>query len=107
MENYRMNCAGCRPYHNTCGMNNAYMNRRNSSMPSSNSQRANLAEGKCHDNASQTTSMYQHLSSFPLAMAYVPEQSFSETFKLSYALQAGTIFPDLCKPFCGRRCVCR
>ncbi len=108
MENYRTNCAGCRPYHNTCGMNNSCMNsRRNPSMTTFGPQSQSTVSRMDPGSNSQTASMYQHLSSLPLAMAYVPTQSFSETFKLSYALQVGTIFPDLCKPFCGRRCVCR
>ena len=37
------------------------------------------------------------------AMAYVPCQEFAPTFELQKALQVGTIFPELCKPFCGRR----
>ncbi len=36
-------------------------------------------------------------------MAYVPYQEFAPTFELKKALQVGTIFPELCKPFCGRR----
>ncbi|MCI5995486.1 MAG: spore coat associated protein CotJA [Blautia sp.] len=36
-------------------------------------------------------------------MGYVPWQSFHKTFDRSKALQVGTIFPELCKPFCGRR----
>ena len=39
----------------------------------------------------------------PLAMAYVPCQKFTENFTLSYGLSVGTIFPQLCKPFCGKR----
>ncbi len=38
---------------------------------------------------------------FPIAMAYVPEQRFREVFDTQKALQQGTIFPELCKPFCG------
>jgi len=37
------------------------------------------------------------------AMAYVPYQKFAPTLELKKALQVGTIFPELCKPFCGRR----
>lgn len=80
MENYRMNCAACRPYNNTCGMNKP-----------------------CRDRRVEADSM----ENLPLAMAYVPYQKFSDTFQLNYALSVGTIFPDLCKPFCGRRCLCR
>lgn len=43
----------------------------------------------------------------PVAMAYVPWQpAFHHTFPLCKALQSGTIFPDLCKPFCGKRGGC-
>lgn len=46
------------------------------------------------------------LAGMPLAMAYVPWQSFHHTFDLCRAFQEGTIFPELCKPFCGKRGVC-
>jgi hypothetical protein len=49
------------------------------------------------------TDMYLGLQKLPPAMAYVPEQMLSQTFSLDYALQVGTIFPELCKPFCGKR----
>lgn len=43
---------------------------------------------------------------FPLAMAYVPWQHFEGTYEdLEKAYYAGTIFPELNKPFTGRRCV--
>lgn len=38
-----------------------------------------------------------------LTMAYVPWQQFSETYEPAKALKAGTIFPELDKPFFGRR----
>lgn len=47
--------------------------------------------------------MYSHLKHLIPAMAYVPCQEFTPTFELKKALQVGTIFPELCKPFCGRR----
>lgn len=34
-----------------------------------------------------------------LAMAYVPYQSWEEPMKASQALDAGTVFPSLVKPF--------
>ena len=47
------------------------------------------------------------LAGMPIAMAYVPWQpAFHHTFNLCKALQVGTIFPDLCKPFCGKRGGC-
>ncbi|MBT9653008.1 spore coat associated protein CotJA [Ruminococcus sp. MCC718] len=35
-------------------------------------------------------------------MAYVPWQKFDKSFSLCHALKAGTIFPCLEKPFCGK-----
>lgn len=42
-------------------------------------------------------------SDFPIAMAYVPWQHFSTTYELDKALSVGTIFPELDKPFLGKR----
>ncbi len=42
---------------------------------------------------------------FPIAMAYVPWQHFKGINEnLEDAFQIGTIFPELDKPFTGRRC---
>lgn len=46
--------------------------------------------------------MYECLETLPVAMAYVPYQKYTTTFDLCYALKVGTIFPELCKPFCGK-----
>ena len=43
------------------------------------------------------------LEELPLAMAYVPMQSWGETYDGLKALDSGTIFPELDLPFCGRR----
>ncbi len=37
-----------------------------------------------------------------LAMAYVPVQKFANLYSDSKGLQAGTMFADLDKPFCGK-----
>ena len=43
---------------------------------------------------------------FPVAMAYVPWQKFDKMYEnLDKAYHEGTIFPELNKPFTGRRCV--
>lgn len=48
----------------------------------------------------------EQIDSFPVAMAYVPWQQFDRMFEdLEKAFNAGTIFPELDKPFTGRRCV--
>ncbi|MDO5426029.1 MAG: spore coat associated protein CotJA [Eubacteriales bacterium] len=40
-------------------------------------------------------------------MAYVPYQHWDKTYSLCKGLQAGTIFPELDKPFCGKGGKCR
>lgn len=37
-----------------------------------------------------------------IAMAYVPWQHFSRTYELEQAIETGTIFPELDKPFTGK-----
>lgn len=48
-----------------------------------------------------------HWGDLPPAMGYVPIQRFGETFDLRKGYQMGTIFPELCKPFCGKGGGCR
>lgn len=46
------------------------------------------------------------LEQFPVAMSYVPWQHFDKMYEdLEKAFYVGTIFPELNKPFTGRRCV--
>ncbi len=40
---------------------------------------------------------------YALAMAYVPWQHFNHVYEPDRALQVGTIFPELNKPFYGRK----
>lgn len=47
----------------------------------------------------------ENMCAFPIAMAYVPVQTFQTTYDLNRSLEVGTIFPELHKPFCGKRCV--
>lgn len=54
----------------------------------------------CDDDCSRGRDM---LYGVPLAMGYVPWQNFECTYEPAQALQAGTIFPELDKPFYGRR----
>lgn len=44
----------------------------------------------------------QHVDHMIPAMAYVPMQRFEQIYDLSAALKNGTLFPELCKPFCGK-----
>lgn len=43
------------------------------------------------------------LDSLPLGMAYVPWQQFDTVYEVEKALGCGTIFPELYKPFLGKR----
>lgn len=43
------------------------------------------------------------LDEFAVAMAYVPWQNLHTLYEPDKALQVGTIFPELNKPFEGRR----
>lgn len=47
------------------------------------------------------------LENMPLAMGYVPCQKLHEVYDTKKGLQMGTIFPELCKPFCGKGGGCR
>lgn len=47
----------------------------------------------------------ENICAYPIGMAYVPMQTFQTTFDLNRSLEIGTIFPELHKPFCGKRCV--
>ena len=41
-----------------------------------------------------------------LAMAYVPWQTFHKAYDPATALSLGTVFPELCLPFCGKGGAC-
>lgn len=43
------------------------------------------------------------LNNLPLGMAYVPWQYFHTVYEVDKALNCGTIFPELNKPFYGKR----
>ncbi len=50
--------------------------------------------------------MPERPSNFPIGMAYVPWQRNADTYEhLEDGLCNGTVFPELYKPFTGRRCV--
>lgn len=48
----------------------------------------------------------KNVDKFPIAMAYVPWQNCDKMYDdLEKAYCIGTVFPELNKPFTGRRCV--
>lgn len=115
MDRFQMNRSGCRPYNYTCGMNSApspHNDRSSSDMPNCSRQNSSCINNQKEQKEScgckmpgsgPSEEMYSHLKHLVPAMAYVPCQEFASTFELQKALQVGTIFPELCKPFCGRR----
>lgn len=82
-----------------------------------NYRRSSSREASCQgsrNNRSMTPSMAERrmamperaqecpMSQWPVAMGYVPMQVWSQPVSLCRGLQAGTIFADLDKPFCGK-----
>lgn len=54
----------------------------------------------------QDYSFDEYFERFPVAMAYVPWQNLTNIYdNLEEALYVGTIFPELNKPFTGRRVI--
>lgn len=82
MDRYRTNCTG-------------YMRMPSAPRPSKPAESCRCTENK--------NDFYHHADELPLAMAYVPMQKFKTVFPLGKALHVGTIFPELCKPFVGKR----
>lgn len=107
MEKNQMNHPGCRPYNRTCGMMNPSISPRTGRAEQMPARRAQMEKRECSCHmpgvVSRDREMYEHLQHLEYAMAYVPCQEFTTTFDLGYGLHVGTIFPQLCKPFCGKR----
>lgn len=54
------------------------------------------------DKTNQVDLANSMLKNLPLTMAYVPMQKFTKKYSEEKALKAGTLFPDLDKPFLGK-----
>ena len=103
MENYHVNRSCGRPYHATCGMAKAQMAARSSSCPCTEQHKNQSCACRMPNTVTIIMEMYTHADHMEPAMAYVPCQQLTTTYDLCYALNVGTIFPQLCKPFCGKR----
>lgn len=103
MENYQMNRSCNRPYYATCGMAKAQMSAPSSSCRWENERNRQSCDCRIPNSVKKNAEMYTHVDHMEDAMAYVPCQQFTTTYDLCYALNVGTIFPQLCKPFCGKR----
>lgn len=51
------------------------------------------------ENSADTLSYYPGVPQIRLATAYIPPQMFREMFPLSEALNKGTLFPELYRPY--------
>ena len=102
MENYQRNRSLGRPYQATCGMA-----RVSAADPGSCRCQIGKASPSCAcripDTVTKNAEMYTHVEHLEPAMAYVPCQQLTNTYDAGYALNVGTIFPQLCKPFCGKK----
>ncbi|MBQ7288458.1 MAG: spore coat associated protein CotJA [Clostridia bacterium] len=55
-----------------------------------------------HSQAPQNTTQADCINRLPLAMAYVPMQRFCDIYTPQEALDNGTLFAELNKPFMGK-----
>ena len=107
MEFYQTSRPCGRPYNATCGMAREMSQNQSFSCPPSprNQDPSGSQCPSCHlpSTACKDSAIYTHADQLPPTMAYVPCQKFSTTYDPDYALKVGTVFPELCKPFCGKR----
>ena len=106
MENYQISRPCGRPYNATCGMAREMTGNQTGFYRCAQRSPASCPSSSC-TTVSGNSEMYSPIEHLPIAMAYVPCQKFSTTYDLNYALRVGTVFPALCKPFCGKRGVRR
>lgn len=97
MENHRMNSCGCCQPNSVRRVQEYSANSRRTSdtCPMTNQFKEN-----------RKMSIGENIDGLPLGMAYVPMQHYDRMFDLGRGLREGTIFPELCLPFCGKRRKC-
>ena len=106
MENYQISRPCGRPYNATCGMAREMTGNQPGFYRCAQRSPSSSPSSSC-TTVFGNSEMYSPIEHLPVAMAYVPCQKFSTTYDLNYALRVGTVFPELCKPFCGKRGVRR
>lgn len=62
---------------------------------------------ECFDIDKEAAALFMDNGNMVLAMAYVPWQEWGELYDEELALQKGTLFAELDKPFLGRKQVHR
>ena len=66
----------------------------------------NMRRGRPVPKPDICTQSLDMLAGIPIAMAYVPWQTWHHIYDSCKALERGTIFEELDKPFLGQRRVC-
>lgn len=77
--------------------------RRQKAMMYENRYASNQMMPRMQQHGDCGNSMHDELRGMPIAMGYVPWQNFGCTYEPMEGLHAGTIFPELEKPFYGRK----
>lgn len=111
MDRYQRSRTYTRPYQTTCGMNGGQNSRSYTKRAENHSENQSdlISESRntCQNDSPRVTRSNMTagaLDDMTLAMAYVPWQPMMrEIHRLNDALCLGTLFPELCKPFCGCR----
>ncbi len=85
-------------------MNNYCMNNRSQGMRKTAPEKYKVNNTMCsvENSVSAGCTSPIYWGDMPIAMAYVPKQKYGALFDLCKALEVGTVFPELCKPFCGK-----
>ena len=66
-----------------------------------------MNECKCSTSSRSNYYSMDVLGQFPIAMAYVPWQEWRNLYTCEQAIQRGTVFAELDKPFMGMGGCCR
>lgn len=92
-------------YNSSCGCHQPSANQRMADccMPGCNTGSCPVASAPSRE---WNVSISSKVDELPLGMAYVPMQHYDQMFPLCRGLKEGTIFPELCLPFCGKRRKC-
>ena len=61
-----------------------------------------MMDRNMNTNTRGSSASQDHCEDWVVGMVYVPWQTFGKTYDPKKALMAGTIFPELDKPFTGR-----
>ncbi len=79
---------------------NSQINRQISRQ--SNNQINNQINSQSYGHSNQGNRQVVQIDTMPVAMCYVPWQSFDQVYDLDKGFMCGTIFPELNKPFMGK-----